>query len=175
MRTLRLNLARALACMTALSVASLTCAFIPNVAHVQAQTQPFSLVISGPTSVITLGSQCDVAVNVTNTSPETIAIGENNDRKEAFKDYKIFVTDESSGTKLKQDLSKLEPGAPEKYQHSSHKTKHLQPGESLVETLPVCSLYPLSSGHKYGVQVERTQILGSGNVTSNIIEIAVAP
>jgi len=177
MRSLSHDLARVLARITFFCGASLACSsgFIPNVAH--AQAHPFSLAITGPKSAITFGSQCDVLVTVTNISADTIAIAENNDPKEGFKDYKIIMTDEASGTMLKQDLSKVEPRGPKYYQHSSDKTKYLQRGDSIVQRLPVCSLYALSADRKYNVQVERNipRILGAGTVASNTIEIAVAP
>ena len=179
MRILRHKFARVLARMAALSSVPLTCicAFIPNVTHVQAQTQPFSVAITGPKSAIAFGSRCDVTVTLINISHGTIAIGENNNPAVRYNDYTIIVTDESSGTTLKQDLSKLEPRGPEYYLHSSRKTKHLQQGESIVQALPVCSLYSLLPSHNYSLRVDRKipEMLGSGTATSNTIEIAVAP
>jgi len=138
--------------------------------------QPLSLSIAGPSGVIAPGGACDVSITLANVSdkPLTLPVTNGEGGWGAHRDLKVTVVSSPSGRILKPipfDLRKAILS-----QHSSSRSKTLQPGESISGIIHVSEFFDLSSPGIYQVQITRDipKELGTGVVTSNTVEITVA-
>jgi hypothetical protein len=165
--------------MVLLLCTTLASVYAPGFARAQAQAQEalFSLVIAGPQSTISPSAACEVTATLTNRSDKQIVVGVHNGSLRVHKDFEIKVTNQASGAALKQDESRISPMDPIYSQHSSARSKWLEPGESIQASIRICDLYDLSAPGTYQVQMRRAIRMqeDSSVVVSNTIQITVVP
>jgi hypothetical protein len=134
--------------------------------------QPFSIVISGPATSVTTGSDVLIQIVLKNTSTSDVRLTQWVGNTQGELNYSIKVTDENGRPASE---TKYGTQARNKEIIGSRSALMLPSGEVWKETAALNKIYVLNPGQEYTVQVQRQYPNGSGNfITSNSIKVSVS-
>jgi|GEM_PF-3016873 len=143
----------------------------------QETKRPFSISISAPSATFKAGKMCDLTIVSTNISIKELALSKINGMRVGHLDYTVEVilvltnSKKNLPLKIKARTDENQSGS------SSFQFVFLKPGESMSETVALCSVFDLSKSGSYRVKVSRRvpKGYGLGRVISNEVEIKIVP